>query len=147
MGRREVSRQLLQGLHVLVVDANAGARALLQATLPYCGALVTVADSAEAALASIERLVPEAIVCALDLGSAHDGTWFVRRLRALPAHQGGTVPVIAVIDRPESEDPPRPVESGFEGHLRKPIDPWVLCRLIAGLAERQRGNEASAEPL
>ena len=52
-------------------------------------------------------------------------------VRALKPEEGGVVPAIAVA-------PPTPVRRyarsrGFQASLRKPLDPWALCRLVSEL--------------
>ena len=135
MGPQDINRQSLQGLHIIVVDADEDARILLETVLTYAGALVTLAASAEAALDSIARVVPEIVVCALNLASPRDGAWFLGRLRGLPAGEGGTRPVIALTNPRDSESAASHPHPGFQAYLAKPIDTWALCRLIAELAD------------
>jgi len=130
MGRRDpLPRETLVGVQVLVVDDDPEACELLATILGYCGALVTCATSAESALASVRRLVPDAVVCDIVM-SGHDGYWLLAELRRLPS--GDTLPIVAVtgVDLHAAE---RTLSAGFDGHVRKPIDPWELARLVGAL--------------
>lgn len=131
MGRTDpLPRETLVGIHVLVVDDDQEASELLATILGYCGALVTICTSAERALAMITRIMPDIVVCDIVM-SGHDGYWFVAALRALPA--GATLPVVAVTGYGDIHSAERTLSAGFDGHVRKPIDPWELARLVGAL--------------
>ena len=131
MGRRDpLPRETLVGVQVLVVDDNREACELLSTILSYCGALVTTATSADSGLASLGRVVPDVIVCDIVMDH-HDGYWFLSTLRATPS--AATVPVIAVTGYGDVHTPACTLSAGFDGHVRKPIDPWELARLVSAL--------------
>jgi CheY-like chemotaxis protein len=129
------STDSLTGLHILVVDDDEDARELLRTVLGYCGALVTAVSGASEGLTAIQRELPDAVVCDIAMPE-HDGYWFLRALRALPRDKGGTVPVLAVTAHGYLHGPDRTLPAGFDGHIRKPVDPWELCRALAGVARR-----------
>ncbi len=132
MGRRDpLPRESLVGVQVLVVDDDPEACELLATILGYCGALVTTARSADAALTSVSSVVPDVIVCDIVM-ERHDGYWFLSELRKQPG--GAGVPVIAVTGYNEVHRAERTLSAGFNGHVRKPIDPWELARLVGALA-------------
>jgi CheY-like chemotaxis protein len=132
MGRRDpLPRGTLMGVQVLVVDDDPEACDLLATILGYCGALVTTATSARAALTSASRVVPHVVVCDIAM-EGHDGYWFLSALRQQPG--GADVPVIAVTGYDDVHRPQRTLGAGFSGHIRKPIDPWELARMVAELA-------------
>jgi CheY-like chemotaxis protein len=136
MGRFDpLPTDALTGVHVVVVDDDEDARDLLRTVLAYCGALVTVAPGATEALALIERVLPDAVVCDIAMPE-HDGYWFLRALRARPPDKGGAIPVLAVTAHGYLHGPDRTLPAGFDAHIRKPIDPWEMCRVLAGLARR-----------
>ena len=118
----------LRGVHVLVVDHEAECRELLSDVLHYCGALVTAVDSAEGALEVMALIKPDVLVT--DLIGDKDGHWLIRQVRSLKPEDGGVVPVIAVSDAAHLA---RAGAAGFVACLAKPIDPWQLCRVIAGV--------------
>ena len=132
---RGISGWRLVGVHVLVVDDNADARDLFRAILQYAGALVSVAESAEQALAVLDRVVPNVILTDIAMPE-RDGYWLIERLRAREVKAGGVVPVIAVTAHAERRPSHFPA-AGFQGYLRKPIDPEELCRLVDTLGRRR----------
>ena len=132
MGRRDpLPRESLVGIQVLVIDDDPEACELLATILGYCGALVTTANTAEDGLAKVARVVPDVVVCDIVMAK-HDGYWFVSRLRATPP--AAAVPVIAVTGYDDVHAAERTLGAGFDGHVRKPIDPWELARLVGALA-------------
>jgi CheY-like chemotaxis protein len=44
------------------------------------------------------------------------------------------VPVIAVTGYDDTHTAERTLSAGFNGHVRKPVDPWELARLVGALA-------------
>ena len=136
MGRRDrFPSDALVGLHVLVVDDDPEARVLVQTVLEYAGALVTVAASARDALHSLQRITPDVVVS--DIAMPHeDGYWLVRQVRALQGRPPQHLPTVALSGHGDVHGPERTLEAGFDAHLRKPVDPWELCRVIAALAPR-----------
>lgn len=135
MGRRDLPTDALLGVHVLVVDDDDDARQLLCTILQYCGALVTVAASAHEAMTVLARVMPDALVSDIAMPE-HDGYWLIRALRALPSTQGGAIPAIALTAHGVTHGADRTLAAGFQTHLRKPVDPWELCRAVAGLVRR-----------
>ena len=136
MGRRDVlQHDALIGIHVLVVDDDADARDLLKTVLEYCGALVTVVPSATEALQVLGHVMPDVVVTDIAM-PIHDGYWLVREVRALPRDNGRMLPVIAVTAHGEQHGPERTLSAGFQMHLRKPLDPWELCRAVSSFTRR-----------
>jgi len=132
MGRRDaLPRDTLVGIQVLVVDDDAEAGELIATILTYCGALVTTAPSADAAIAMASRVVPDVVVCDIVM-QGHDGYWFLSTLRATAAI--ARVPVIAITGYDDIHTAERTLAAGFDGHVRKPIEPWELARLVGALA-------------
>ena len=135
MGRSDLPTDALVGVHVLVVDDDDDARQLIRTILEYCGALVTVAASAREALGVLERVVPDALVS--DISMPHeDGYWLIGQVRALDPARGGALPAIALTAHGQTHGPDRTLSAGFQVHLRKPIDPWELCRTVVSLVRK-----------
>ena len=122
----------LRGVHVLVVDYEAECRDLLTAVLHYCGALVTAVDTPDAALDVMGLIRPDVLVVDLTEGD-RDGHWLIRQVRSLKPEDGGVVPVVAVSAAGSPAGLARAGASGFVACLVKPLDPWQLCRVIAGV--------------
>lgn len=136
MGRRDLLlHDALVGIHVLVVDDDPDARELLRTVLEYCGALVTAAASAVEALKVLDRVMPDLVVTDIAMPT-HDGYWLVQQIRALPRTNGGAIPMIAITAHGEQHGPERTLSAGFQMHLRKPLDPWELCRAISSATRR-----------
>jgi CheY-like chemotaxis protein len=125
----------LRGLSVLIVEDNADVRDVLAAMFDCCGALVTPASSARAALAWLDVHQPDLIIS--DLGMpGEDGLWFIRQVRGLSSPLS-TIPAVALTGfddlRSEAE------AAGFNVYLVKPLEllafPEVLQRLGFAVGE------------
>ena len=136
MGRHDrLPTDALVGVHVLVGDDDFDSRNLLKMALEYCGALVTVVESARDALRTLERVTPDILLSDIAM-PGEDGYWLIRAVRALAPDHGGTMPAVAITAHGPEHGPMRTLAAGFQAHLAKPIDPWELCQTIAGLTRR-----------
>ncbi|HET7343730.1 MAG TPA: response regulator [Methylomirabilota bacterium] len=124
---------MLVGLHVLVVEDNADARDLFRTILEYAGGLVSVAPDAKQALLLCQHIVPDVLVADIVMPE-HDGFWLLQQLRAAG---GRTAAIPAVAVTGQAEGTGRFAAAGFATHLRKPVDPWELCRIVAHLGRRR----------
>jgi PAS domain S-box-containing protein len=123
----------LEGLRVLVVDDEPDARALLRRLLEECRATVRQARSAADAMEQFRAEVPDVLIS--DIGMpGEDGYSLIRRVRALPAEQGGHVPAIALTAYARAEDRVRAVLAGFQAHIPKPLEPAELIATVGSLA-------------
>ena len=130
----------LMGLKILIVDDEPDSRALLKRVLEDCGAQVIVAASASEALSLLQKQRPHVLIS--DIGMPEeDGYSLIRKLRALPADQGGTTPAIALTAYARAEDRVNALLSGFQHHLAKPAGPVELVAVLASIAPRSRGDE------
>jgi two-component system CheB/CheR fusion protein len=121
----------LVGVHVLVADDNPDARTLFEAVLTYCGAFVTVVDTARDALAFVKENPVDVVIADLMLPD-ENGYWLVREIAVATASRLRVVALVT--DRRDGPD--RTLAAGFDAHLRKPVDPWELCRMVASLARK-----------
>lgn len=138
MGRTDpLPRDGLVGVHVLVVDDDPDARQVFRTVLEYCGALVTAVSSARDALSVLGRVVPDVLVLDIVL-PGRSGYWLIGEIRRLPRERGGAVPALACTAYGEEHPPERLAAAGFQQHLRKPLDPWELSRVVASLARQAR---------
>ena len=125
----------LSGIVIVVVDDEQDARELVGEAFRSAGASVHLAASAVEALPLITRQRPAALVS--DIGMPHeDGYALMRRVRALPADQGGQIPALALTAYAQAEDAERAFEAGFQRHVAKPVDPLALVDLVLGLVGR-----------
>ena len=78
-------------------------------------------------------------VLVVDLGMPEmDGYDFIRRLRASADPSVRDVPAAALTAFARAEDRTRALQSGFEMHLAKPVDPGELVASVATLVRRAR---------
>jgi CheY-like chemotaxis protein len=131
-------RDVAPGLHVLVLDDVADARALVAAVLEREGVRVSVAASAHDALERVAELRPDIVLADIGMPDV-DGFQFLRTLRELPLEHGGSTPVIAVTAYGSEADREKVLAAGFLAHLPKPIDP---DRLLATLSLARSAGDA-----
>jgi PAS domain S-box-containing protein len=122
---------LLSGIHVLVVEDDGDARALVARLLNDAGARVTEAAGADEALAQVAQSVPHVLVS--DIGMAkRDGYQLMRALRA-GGHSAERLPAIALTAFTRAEDRHDAIEAGFQIHLAKPVNVEALSAAVAKL--------------
>lgn len=125
----------LEGVRVLLLDDEPDTREMLAEMLACCGAEVRTAASAAEALADLRRDPPDVLLS--DVGMPdEDGLSFLRRVRALPADQGGRVPAVALTAYATAADRTRALRAGFNLFVSKPVDGQELVVLIANLLGR-----------
>jgi PAS domain S-box-containing protein len=125
----------LDGVRVLAVDDEEDALGLLRTVLETAGAHVTTSTLPKEALERVDLLKPDALV--VDLGMpAIDGCEFIKRIRASANPDVRDIPAAALTAFARSEDRTRALESGFEMHLAKPVDPGELVASVATLVRR-----------
>ena len=130
--RAEPTVASLANVRIVVVDDEADARELLATVLGSAGALVTTAASAQAGFEEFQRLRPDVLLS--DIGMPdEDGFSLVRRIRALPADQGGQTPAIALTAFARDEDRAAALAAGFTMHVGKPVDPTALTAAVVSV--------------
>ena len=117
----------LVGVHVLLVDGDVDARELLTSVLTYCGAFVSCASEAHEAFDHVQRKPTDVVIVDVTLPD-EQGYWLVRQI-------GAQLPTVALA-MAGGDGPDRTLAAGFRAHLRKPVDPWELCRVVAGVARK-----------
>jgi PAS domain S-box-containing protein len=126
----------LHGVHVLTVDDDRDALQLESEVLEAAGAQVTMANSADEALAILDQGAAFDVMVA-DLGMPRvDGFALIARVRAHSDPQVRNLPAAALTAYARSEDRVKALRAGFHIHLAKPIDPVELMSTIAVLAGR-----------
>ena len=123
----------LAGIHVFLIEDNADTRTMVSEVLIHCGAMVTVYQSADQALADLGEFVPTVFICDLSMPGL-DGLQFMRRMRELPAERGGQVPAVAITAYYEDFAAAAALEAGFNAYMTKPIRLDELARLVGDLA-------------
>ena len=121
----------LQGVRVLVVDDDAGARESVAAVLEQSGASVRAVESAAEAVETLEREPPDVLLSDIAMPGM-DGYAFLGQARArLP---GAQLPAAALTAYADATDRTRALAAGFQAHLAKPVDPAELVAVVAELA-------------
>jgi CheY-like chemotaxis protein len=116
----------------LVVDDAPDVTEMIATLLQYAGYQAVMAFSAAEALAAARAEKFEVIVS--DIGMpGMNGYDLAVALRALPEYQ--SVPMIAVTGFSHYDDRGRALESGFNAHMTKPINPMSLLDLIKSLRD------------
>jgi len=112
---------------VLVVDDNADAAASMAHLLRMVGHDVEIEHDGRAALDHIARSKPDVLL--LDIGlPGMSGYEVAKHVRARPEGQG--LRIYALTGYGQEQDRQRAMESGFDGHLVKPVAPAELLALI-----------------
>ena len=118
------------GLRVLVVDDNRDVADSTASVMRMNGCDVHVAYDGKAAIESVQRLRPDAVL--LDIGlPTIDGYLVAEHIRAQP--ENGRTMIVAVSGYGQEQDRVRSKSVGFDYHVVKPIDPTVLAGLVGSL--------------
>lgn len=118
--------------HVLVVDDSPDVLEMFGMMLRLSGYEVAAAASATEALEHARVMQFDVVVS--DIGMPQiNGYELARRLRELPGY--ANVPMIAVTGFTRYNDHMKALESGFNAHLSKPVNPTTLLDLIERLRE------------
>jgi PAS domain S-box-containing protein len=125
----------LEGVRVLVVDDEPDTTQLLSTVLTQCGAYVKTAASAKEAFATLKEWRPNLIVS--DIGMPEeDGYSFMKRVRTWARETGIWVPAVALTAYARAEDRLKALDSGYQMHLPKPVEPLELVKVLVSLVER-----------
>ncbi len=133
---------MTRGDIVLVVDDSPGTLGMLNDTLELAGYTVLVAQSAQAALALVERVTPDIVL--LDaVMPGMDGFEACRRLKQNQAL--ASTPIVFMTGLTESEHVLRGLAAGGVDYVTKPVSPdEVVARLAVHLANARLTRSARA---
>jgi CheY-like chemotaxis protein len=113
--------------HVLVVEDHADAREAVRCLLEVRGHRVDVAADGPGAIDTALTSRPEIVLVDIGLPGL-DGFEVARRIRATA--EGKHMRLVALTGYGDLTDRQRALESGFDAHLVKPIDPDHLYRVL-----------------
>ncbi|MBD0336590.1 MAG: PAS domain S-box protein [Cyanobacteria bacterium Co-bin13] len=133
----------LGGVRVLVVDDDADTRDFTTFLLEQAGAKVFTAVSAEAAITALAQHQPDVLVSDIGMPDT-DGYMLIQQIRALPPAQGGQTPAIALTAYAGEFDQQRALQTGFQQHLSKPVEPEVLIQAVDSLTHHNQSKQSSA---
>ena len=109
---------------------------LLKTILEQYSAQVTAVGSAKEAIAVLTANPGEYDVLLSDIGMPNeDGYALIRQVRELSAELGGQIPAAALTAYVRVEEQRETLNTGFQRHIAKPIEPEQLVSMIAELAE------------
>ena len=133
---------VLDDLRILIVDDEDNTRELLKLVFDNCAAAVDVAASAAEALEKVKKLPPDVIVS--DIGMPdEDGYTLMQKIRLWEKETGREpqIPAIALTAYARAEDRRQALDSGYQMHISKPVEPFELTRLIENLFKSQTERE------
>ncbi|MBO0727472.1 MAG: response regulator, partial [Blastocatellia bacterium] len=130
--------QSLKGVKVLVVDDDEDARDVLRAALNSYGAEVTTVTGAPQALDAIASEDIDVLVSDINMPGM-DGYELIRRVRSMAPEEGGQIPAVALTAYARAEDRMRALQSGYQTHVPKPVEPAELEIVVATLARSFKG--------
>jgi CheY-like chemotaxis protein len=120
----------LSGVRLLIVDDDPDGREMVAELLLGLGAVVTCSASGEEALTVIGDVKPDVVVADIAMPGV-DGFSLMNRLRGMLGDR--KPPAIALSAYARAEDQARALASGFDAHVPKPVDAFLLVRTIRGL--------------
>lgn len=123
----------LHELRVLAVDDEQDNLELVRYLLESAGARVTVASSAEEALAALGRETFQLVVSDIGLQD-QDGLDLMREVRAR-GHAAVDLPAIALTGYAGRHDVHLVSAAGYQKHLAKPVDATTLVRTVVALVK------------
>jgi excisionase family DNA binding protein len=110
------------GPTVLIVDDDAGTRALVRASLELEGFDVVEAESGRTGLTAVEEESPDLIL--LDVMMPQMDGW--EMLRRVQEVHGGAIPVVMFSGKVDESSAGEAAERGASGFIGKPFDPQQL---------------------
>ncbi|MEH2132671.1 MAG: ATP-binding protein [Nostoc sp.] len=130
--------EILAGIQILVVDDDDDTREFHTFVLEQAGARVIAVASAKEALQVLIESEPDILLS--DIGMPEiDGYMLMRQVKALQAKQVKQIPAIALTAYAGEINQQQALESGFQKHLSKPVEPEELVKAIATIIGRS-GN-------
>jgi two-component system chemotaxis response regulator CheY len=126
-----ISRDMLMGVHVLIVEDGLSTREMLRAAMEYCGAFVTLASSVAEGKAIIRDIRPRVIVS--DISTPNHGSELMQALRAFAIETGRKIPAVAITTARDKREHAK--DAGFVAFVAKPLDAFVLALVVKIVAK------------
>ncbi|HLU76749.1 MAG TPA: response regulator [Burkholderiales bacterium] len=134
--------EALRDISVLVVDDDVNTLTLLSIALREQGAQVNAVSGPDEGMRLLQLWRPQVLLSDISM-PGEDGYSFIRRVRNLPAEEGGAVLGLALTAMASVEDRAKALDAGFDGHVVKPLD---LPALVDTLAHMLRGAGSAETP-
>ena len=125
----------LVGLRIVVVDDDPDSAEYFALALRTCGAVVITAFTAVDAFRLIQDGRPDVVVSDIAM-VGRDGYWLAQQIRTFADGNVAALPLLAATAYGREHSRDRALAAGFTEHLRKPVDPELLCRTVGRLAGR-----------
>jgi signal transduction histidine kinase/CheY-like chemotaxis protein len=137
----------LSGLTALLVEDDQDSREMLTLALRMCDVRVVSVETAADALVKLREVKPDFLISDIGL-PGQDGYDLIRKLRSLPAADGGDTPAVALTGYVSVQDRNQALSAGYQDHLPKPVDTNKLIELLAELVAKPgaRMNGKSTSP-
>jgi PAS domain S-box-containing protein len=119
----------LQGLHVLLVEADETHQRLIASMLTRAGAQVRVESSSQNALDGLRHHVPDILVANIAMPD-EDGLSLIGRIRNDLRIGEERMPAVAITSFGRLDDRLRILGAGFQNYLVKPVDPADLIEIV-----------------
>jgi signal transduction histidine kinase/CheY-like chemotaxis protein len=127
---------VLQGVHVLLVEDDEDTRLALRKLLEQYGALIWAASSVDEALGILRLHQPDIVLTDIAM-PGKDGYALLKSLREEDAKHGRHTPAAAVTALARAEDRQRAITAGFEIQITKPVEPAAFAAAVARLTEKK----------
>jgi CheY-like chemotaxis protein len=125
----------LEAVKILVVDDDSASLDYFAFALETCGAVVSVAVSAREALELVSRVLPDVVLSDIAM-PGEDGYWLLNEIRRHADRGVSSLPVVAATAHGRNYPRAQALAAGFHEHLSKPVDPDLLCQVIASAIGR-----------
>ena len=122
----------LKDVRILLVEDSFDTRESLRIWLKQHGADVTAVESAAEALEVLAPVRPHVLLSDIGLPGM-SGYALMRRVRDLPATDGGQVPSAAITAYGSPQDRIAAIQAGFWDHVPKPVDLHLLLAVVVNL--------------
>jgi PAS domain S-box-containing protein len=130
--------EILTGIQILVVDDDDDTRDFHTFVLEQAGAMVIAVSSAKEALQVLAESEPDMLLS--DIGMPEiDGYMLMQQIQGLQRKQVKQIPAIALTAYAGEINQQQALDSGFQKHISKPVEPDELVKAIATLIGRS-GN-------
>ena len=120
-------------LHILLIEDNEDAAAMLRQVLELSGHEVDVATRGHQGVGIAREHRPDVVLCDIGLPGGMTGFDVARELRQDPETRDIRLVALTGYGRPE--DKARCSEAGFDAHLTKPVDLDILSRMLQALRD------------
>lgn len=125
----------LNDIKILIVEDDEDSREVLELFLQQSGARVLCAESAQTAMNLLESAkndLPDVIISDLAM-PVEDGYSLIKRIRHLPANEGGEIPAMALSAFASTDDKQKAADAGFQMYHTKPFEPDDLIEEVIKL--------------